>query len=288
MSARHALHPERTLYVTETPALQRLRELPREYRVRGVETWAELEAAMDQAPPAATVLADPYLGRRTADGPSPELRRVIDRRPSVPVIAALPLRSGVAGDHAALLVEWGVSDVLNLNVQRSAGAVGEVLRGVRARPLKREVEPLLGTFASENARNVVRAACEVAVEGGGAPELAAIFRVDPRTVTAWCRREGLPPPRRLLAWTRVLLAAMMLREEGRSVMNVARGAGYANDHAARRAMRDLVGEHPASAPRGELFGRAAERFRDELRAQRDRARERRRQLRPGRSTARDG
>jgi len=288
MSARHALHPERTLYVTESPALQRLRELPREYRVRGVDSWGALGAAIDQAPPAATVLADPYLGRRTADGPSPELRRLMARRPSVPVIAALPLRGERAGHHAALLMEWGVSDVLNLNVQRSADAVGEVLRGVRARPLKREVEPLLGAYASENARNVVRAACEVAVEGGGSPELAAIFRVDPRTVTAWCRREGLPPPRRLLAWTRVLLAAMMLREHGRSVMNVARGAGYATDHAARRAMRDLIGRHPASTPRGELFGHAAERFHEELCAQRDRARERRRDPRFGRSTARDG
>ncbi|HEU4560180.1 MAG TPA: helix-turn-helix domain-containing protein [Longimicrobium sp.] len=275
MSARHALLPERTLIVTETPALQRLRELPAEYRVRPVETWAELGAAMDQAPPSATVLADPYLGRRPADGPAPDLRRLIARRPSIPVIATLPLRSDAAGDVATLL-GWEVSDILNLYVQRSADAVRECVRGVRARPLKRKVEPLLTPYASENARNVVRAACEVAVEGGAAPELAAIFQVDPRTVTAWCRREGLPPPRRLLAWTRVLLAAMMLGEHGRSIMNVARSAGYATDHALRRAMRDLFGDDPSTAPRGDLLGRAAARFKDETRDVRSRAHERRR------------
>ena len=275
MSARHALLPERTLIVTETPALQRLRELPAEYRVRPVETWAELGAAMDQAPPSATVLADPYLGRRPADGPAPDLRRLIARRPSIPVIATLPLRSDVAGDVATLL-NWEVSDILNLYVQRSADAVRECVRGVRARPLKRKVEPLLTPYASENARNVVRAACEVAVEGGAAPELAAIFQVDPRTVTAWCRREGLPPPRRLLAWTRVLLAAMMLGEHGRSIVNVARSAGYATDHALRRAMRDLFGDDPSTAPRGDLLDRAAARFKDEIRDVRSRAHERRR------------
>lgn len=281
MSARHALLPERTLIVTETPALQRLRELPPEYRVRPVEGWAELGAAMDQAPPSATVLADPYLGRRPAEGPSPELRRLIARRPSVPVIAALPMRGDLVGD-AATLLEWEVSDVLNLYVQRSAKAVRECLHGVRARPLKRRVEPLLTTYASENARNVVRAACEVAVEGGAAPELAAIFQVDPRTVTAWCRREGLPPPRRLLAWTRVLLAAMMLNEHGRSIVNVARSTGYATDHALRRAMRDLAGGDPSTVPRAELFDRAAARFRHDIRDVRDRARERRRDTRAGR------
>jgi methylphosphotriester-DNA--protein-cysteine methyltransferase len=282
MSARHALLPERTLIVTETPVLQRLRELPPECRVRSVETWAELGAAMDQAPPSATVLADPYLGRRPADGPAPDLRRVIARRPSIPVIAALPLRSDLAGDMATLLA-WEVSDVLNLYVQRSANAVRECVRGVRARPLKRRVEPLLTPYASENARNVVRAACEVAVEGGAAPELAAIFQVDPRTVTAWCRREGLPPPRRLLAWTRVLLAVTLLEEHGRSTVNVARAAGYATDHALRRAMRDLFGEDPASAPRGELFTRAAMRFKEDIRDVRSRAHERRRDPGSGRA-----
>ena len=274
--------PERVLIVTETPALQHLHDLPGEYRIRPVETWAELLEAMSLASPASAVLADPYLGRRPGDGPAPELRDAIAQHPSVPVIAVMRLRPERSPDVAELL-EWEVSDVLNLNVQRSLEGVRQVLRGARARPLKRRVEPLLTGFASENARNLVRAACEVASEGGAAPELAAIFGVDPRTVTAWCRREGLPPPRRLLAWTRVLLAAMMLSEGGRSVVNVARAIGYATDHALRRAMRELAAGDPAKLERGDLFAHAADRFRRELRETRDRARERRRELRGSRT-----
>ncbi|HET7232460.1 MAG TPA: helix-turn-helix domain-containing protein [Longimicrobium sp.] len=287
MSVRAALNGDPLLIVTETPVLKRLRELPPGYRVRGVDTWGELAAAMENAPPSATVLADPFLGRRAADGPSPELKRVMLRRPMIPVVAVMPLRGELMA-HADLLVKWGVSEVLNLNLQHPADAIRDVLRGVRARPLKREAERLMGTFGSENARRLVRASCEVAVAGGGAPEMAAIFGVDPRTVTTWCRREGVPPPRRLLAWARVLLASLLLREHGRSIVNVARGAGYANDHAVRRALRELAGCDPGGVERDKVFNHAAARFRDDLRKVRDRVRERRRDTDTGRTHTPDG
>jgi methylphosphotriester-DNA--protein-cysteine methyltransferase len=169
--------------------------------------------------------------------------------------------------------EWGVSEVLDLVLETRPAAVQSRLRDGRARPLKRRVEAILSPYASENARNLLRAACEVAVERGAAPELAALFGADPRTVAGWCTREALPPPRRLLAWTRVLLAAMLLGEPGRSVVNSARGAGYATDHALRRAMRELVGEHPGSVPRAELLRLAMDRFVGELRDLRAAARE---------------
>jgi hypothetical protein len=86
----------------------------------------------------------------------------------------------------------------------------------------------------------------------------------------------------LLAWARVLLAALMLREHGRSVVNVARGAGYATDHALRRAMRDLAQADPASVPRNELLDLASDGFRRELRGLREKVRERRRDTHPGR------
>jgi methylphosphotriester-DNA--protein-cysteine methyltransferase len=177
------------------------------------------------------------------------------------------------------LYEWGVSEVLDLLLETSPGAVWQRLRATRARPLKRRVEGVLSSYASEYARNLVRAACEAAVDGGGAPELAALFGVEPRTASAWCRREGLPPPRRLLAWMRVLLAATLLEEDGRSVVNVARAAGYATDHALRRAMRELAEGDPSTVARGRLFEQAAERFNSELRECREHVREQRRALR---------
>lgn len=290
MSARRArlqdaLHPgERLVLVTESPALRRFGRLPEEYRARFVAGWDALAAALESAPPSVTVLADAYLGRTPSQGPSPRLREVMWRRPSVAMIAAMPLREEWA-QHAMAVFEWGVSDVLDLNLETSPGAVWQRLRGTRARPLKRRLEAVLSGFASAYARDLVRAACETVVDGGGAAELAGLFGVEARTVSAWCRREGLPPPRRLLAWTRVMLAATLLEEDGRSVVNVARGAGYATDHALRRAMRELIGGDPATVARAKLFDQAAERFNSELRDHRERVREQRRASRPAPAAA---
>jgi methylphosphotriester-DNA--protein-cysteine methyltransferase len=281
MSARRAALRDapapgaRLVLVTRSPALRRLAELPEPYVARLVDGWDALAAAAESAPPSLTLLADAYLGRTPSQGPAPRLRELMWRRPSIAVIAALPLREEWA-NHAGQLFEWGVSDVLDLELETSPAAVWQRLRGTRARPLKRRLEDVLSSYASEYARNLVRAACETAVDGGGAADLAAIFGVEARTASAWCRREGLPPPRRLLAWTRVLLAATLLEEDGRSVVNVARCAGYATDHALRRAMRELAGGDPSTVERTRLFDRAAERFNAELREHRERVREQRR------------
>jgi AraC-like DNA-binding protein len=289
MSTRRArlgepLPGERLVLVTDTPALRRFASLPDEYRARFVDGWDGLAAALEGAAPSVTVLADPYMGRTPSQGPSPRLREVMWRRPSIPLLAAMPLREEWA-EHASAMYAWGVSEVLDLLLETSPGAVWQRLRATRARPLKRRVEEELSGYASEYARNLVRAACEVAVDGGGAPELAALFGVEPRTASAWCRREGLPAPRRLLAWMRVLLAATLLEEDGRSVVNVARAAGYATDHALRRTMRELAGGDPSTMARGCLFEQAAERFNSELRECRERVRELRRATRGARSEA---
>jgi len=170
----------------------------------------------------------------------------------------------------SVLLEWRVSGLLDLDLQRNAESVAEMLRDAHARPFKRVAERLLRR-RSETAKNLVRAACEVAVEHGGAVELARKFGVAPTTVNQWCLLEGLPVPRRLLAWARVLLAAMLLGEEGRSVASAGRAAGYANDHALRRALIAFGAGNPSSTPRAEHLPRAAAAFASDLREARRRS-----------------
>ncbi|HEX8695653.1 MAG TPA: helix-turn-helix domain-containing protein [Longimicrobium sp.] len=275
--------PERLVLVLDAPVHRTLRELEGHYRTRDVESWDELEAALAGAAPSTVALVNPYSGRARGEGPSPRLRELVWRRPSTPVVVALHVHPERLDDIVALLA-WGISEMIDLELENNPKAALPRLRGAHARPFKRRMETELLQYASDYAATLVRAACEVAVDGGGAPELAARFGVEPRTVGAWCRREALPPPRRLQAWMRVLLAAWLLEEPGRSVLNAARSAGYANDHALRRAMRELAGGDPSTLPREQLFETAAARMNDELRVLRERLRERRR---TGRVTARD-
>ncbi|MBV9107809.1 MAG: hypothetical protein JO306_00205 [Gemmatimonadetes bacterium] len=269
----------RSVLITATALTRPLSRKLGDFQPRWFDGWDELAAAMETAPPSTVALIDATLDAEPEGGPPPRLREIIERRPSIAVVAVLPSAYDSAGLH--LLIEWGVTQVMGLRDARDGLDLGDRLREARARSLKDALKDLLPLGATDHGVQLVHAACDVVVEAGGAPEMAERFGADPRTVAGWCTREALPPPRRLLAWTRVLLACMLLKEDGRSVVNSARGAGYATDHALRRALRQLVRADPVTAERAELFGLAVDRFRTELRALQDVARDRRR-MRPAR------
>src|ERR1700741_1955036 len=140
MSARRArlgdaLQPgERLVVVTDSRALRRFAELPEEYRARFVDGWDALAAALETAPPSVTVLADAYLGRTPSQGPAPRLGEAMWRRPSVAILAVMPLREEWA-EHAMAVFEWGVSDVLDPELETSPGAGWQRLRRPPARRL---------------------------------------------------------------------------------------------------------------------------------------------------------
>jgi len=249
-----------------------------EYRAKAVASWEALDEGLEMAAPSTVAVVDPYDGRPPSEGLSPRVPELIRRHPMTPVVVTMALEDAAMEDVAEVLA-WGVSEVVDMDLENTPTTLVPRLRGAHARPLKRRIEKLLSPYASTDAAVLLYAASEVAVDGGGAPELAERFGVESRTVAAWCRREALPPPRRLLAWTRVLLAAVLLEEAERPVLNAARGAGYASDHALRRAMRDLVGGDPSTMPRDTIIKRATERFNDELHHLREAVRERRRNKR---------
>ena len=269
---------QRPLVILDSPRLLPFHATGAPYAPSVVGDWDEMAEALVQAHPSTVALVDPYLARTLDDGPSPRLRDLIAGRPSIAVVAGVALTRDRV-DNVSRMLDWGVAEMIDLDLEVGGEALRQRLFQAHARPLKRRVEEVMSRWVSPQGVLLVRAACEVAVDGGGAPDLARRFGVEPRTVAGWCSREALPPPRRLQAWMRVLLACTLLEEAGRSVLNAARGAGYANDHALRRAMRELAGGDPATLPRGDAFARAAERFNDELLANREKLRERRRATR---------
>ncbi|HEU4452071.1 MAG TPA: helix-turn-helix domain-containing protein [Longimicrobium sp.] len=274
------IETERLVLVLDAPVLKTLRAVggASEYRAKAVAGWEALDEALAMAAPSTIAVVDPYDGRPPSEGLSPRVPELIRRHPMTPVVVAMGLEDPIV-EHVAEVLAWGVAEVVDLDLENTPTALVPRLRGAHARPIKRRIDSILSPYASTDAAMLLHAACEVAVDGGGAPELARRFGVETRTVAGWCRREALPPPRRLLAWTRVLLAAVLLEEGERPVLNAARGACYANDNALRRAMRDLVGGDPSTMPRETIFARATERFNDELRELREEVRARRRNKR---------
>jgi hypothetical protein len=235
-----------------------------------VPSWDALLSAVRRTPPSTAVLVAPF--REPAGDPDPGLHDLLSSAPLLPVVAAIDLGSRASVEVEAVL-GWGVSEVLDVGLEGGAEALVPRFRAAHARPFKRLLEGGLSRYVSANAMTLLRAAAEVACDRGLSPALADVFGVKERTVAEWCASEGLPPPRRLLAWARVLLAVALLEEDARSWANVASSTGYVDASGLRRAIHGLLRPGlSGSSPRRPSFEVAMAIFDGELHRCRERLR----------------
>src|SRR4051812_48538377 len=226
--------------------------------------WESLRAAISDAPPAALLVVDPYVpGNGDVMQLSPQLRALLWEFPSATVLAAMELRPGRSHD-VRTLGEWGVTDIISIGEEDTHEAISRRLRGAQGRPLQNLLQRCLPSSVSGRARTLLMAAAEVVSMGGRGRDLARALPLSERTVLRWSERSGLPPPRRLMAWMRILLAASLLDDPGRTVLSVAYACGYSSDSSLRRAMQDFLGTVPTTLRREGAFSAAARRFLEEL------------------------
>jgi AraC-like DNA-binding protein len=227
-------------------------------------SWESLRAALPDAPPAALLLVDPYSSS-SKDGLqlAQELRALLWEFPSATVVAAMELRPGRSHD-VRTLGEWGVTDIISIGEEDTQEAITRRLRAAQGRPLQNLLQRCLPSAISGRARTLLMTAAEVVSMGGRGRDLAKAMHLSERTVLRWSERAALPPPRRLMAWMRILLAASLLDDPGRTVLSVAYACGYSSDSSLRRAMQDFLGTVPTTLRREGAFSAAARRFLEEL------------------------
>ncbi|HEY0020419.1 MAG TPA: helix-turn-helix domain-containing protein [Longimicrobium sp.] len=264
------LAPTRPLLVMHTaPGLsQALREACDDpARVWPMADWEALERAMDRVPPTAIAIVDPF----DAEGgpPSPRLEALLAGMPSATVVAAFTVTAQTAR-HVDTLARWGVADVIDVGREDTPVALRQRLRKVQGRLAARLLERALPRSTPTRTRSLLAVAADTAATGGGSTDLAAALGVTERTVLRWCIRADLPQPRRLLAWLRVLLAADMLDDPGRTLAAVAAACGYSSDTALRNTLRTFLAASPTEL-RGQAFQTASGAFARELFTLRDAA-----------------
>lgn len=267
--ALHHLRPE--VVQLASSRLSPYQVLPEPYTARILEEWEEVFELAPEMPPSSVVVID----CTPTDGAPASARtcELLVTFPSISVVAAVPLLA----THPAIireLLDRGVSEFLDLDLDCSPVLAVRRFREARGRPFSRRVDTSLSRYVSADARTLIRAAAQVAVAGGGAAELAEVFGVAPETVGSWCADAGLPPPRTLQAWMRLLLAATLLEERGRSVASIARHCGYSSDRSLRRALNKFVGTDARSARQGSTFEVVAAEFSSALFVTREAGRER--------------
>ena len=231
------------------------------FDVQPVNGWEELRERLRAAPPAALVVVDPYHGSERELAPA--LRALLLEFPSASVIAAVDVRPERYRD-LRVLGAWGVAEIIARGEEDTGEAISRRLRAVQGRPLQSLLERALPPTTSGQARALLLAAAEVVATGGQAKEMARALYLSPRTLLRWCTRAELPPPRRLLAWMRILLATELLDDPGRTVSSVAHACGYASDNSLRRALQDFLATTPTVLRRDGGFSTASRRFLREL------------------------
>jgi AraC-like DNA-binding protein len=252
-----------TVLTIASEASDWLDSLPAPFVVERMTDGEALFGAVRALPPATVVLAE-------CDERVPAWAwEVMTAFPSVPLVAAMDLRTAAPATVARLL-DRGAADVLDTSLECFAEQAAWRFRQACARPFIRRLESGLARYASAHARTILRAAARVAVTGGAAAELAREFRVSTETVAAWCGAARLLPPRSLQSWLRVLLAAMLLQEHGRTVASIARGCGYATDRGLRRTMSRFVGSDLRSLRGPDSFDVVMRAFNHELAQARER------------------
>jgi AraC-like DNA-binding protein len=243
---------------------ERIRRLAdRHYIFQAVPDWETLEDAVRESPPSALVVVDPYLGTNAKSGPSPALRALLTDFPSTPVFAALEVRPE-RFDDVRMLGKWGVLQVISLEHDDTQTALLQRFRQSHGRPLRALLEDILPPDTPGRARAIVDAAAEVVAVGGHGRDLAKALYLSRRTLLRWCERAELPPPRKLLAWMRILLAAELLDDRGRTVLSVAHTCGYSSDSGLRRVTQKFLGASPTTLRERGAFTRASEAFKKVL------------------------
>lgn len=234
------------------------------FRCRTVASWPDVRAQAAEAPPSTLLVLDPY--RQNARGVwklTPELRGFLWEFPSITVVAAIEVRSGCSHDLRTL-GEWGVADVISIYEDDTSEGMLRRLWLAQGRPLQNLLAKSLPPTVSGRSRTLLMTAAEVVSMGGKGRDLARALHLSQRTVLRWAERAGLPPPRRILAWMRILMAASLLDDPGRTVFSVACACGYASDSSLRRAMQDFLGTIPTRLRRNGAFEYAAGAFLREL------------------------
>jgi AraC-like DNA-binding protein len=250
----------------------RARRLSRgRFDLRAVQGWNDLEEQMRETSPSGIGVVDPYHGRQRHSGMAPELGCLLRRLPSATLVAALHARPGWM-DDVRTLGAWGIAGVIDLEAETTDSLVLKSLEMSRSRALRSLLTDELGLGSTGRGRVIVDAAIGIVTSGGYARDLAKELHMHRDTLLRWCASAGLPPPRRLLLWMRVLLAAELLDNPGQTVGSVAAACGYSCDTALARAVRRLVGASPSELRSSGALRSASVVFRRELDALRGRER----------------
>jgi AraC-like DNA-binding protein len=210
------------------------------FQIRFCDTWEDLVALIELGR-AVAVIVEP----RDASGVpiAPRVRQLREGYPSMPIVAYVHDAETFSRDILEL-ARAGVNELVRARFDdvgiafRSALASANV--SCTAERLLNEISPAVPQDVWPHV-----AFC---IERAGAPlsvrDVADAFAVDPRTIDRRFRQSGLPSPREVIGWSRLLVASTLLEDAGRPVEQVAYALEFPSGAALRNMLRRYTDLRP--------------------------------------------
>jgi AraC-like DNA-binding protein len=246
--------------------------IERPFALHRVSDWPALKESLQSASGTAVCFVDGMASVGSETGLAEGLREVARDFPLVGIVACVRVDS-VEPEVLSAMQAWGVTEILDLDWERSAAAVGRRIDDVKGVWAQRLFARALPRVLSARGRTLLETAAEVAAQGGHVPELAATLGIYQRTVRLWCAAAGVPEARRMFTWIRLLLAAELLDNPGRTIENVARVSGFASGASLKSTTRAFTGLTPSELRDRGAFEAVASLARAEFRSAREAARQ---------------
>lgn len=248
-------------WVTDPVARERLAAAAQDRRPRRTPSVAILwcrsgdelfSAVADRGATAAVIeLGDISADADGGDSPVERATRTLrEEYPAVPVLVYAPLTA--AASRAMLgLGRAGVVNAIIAGHDDLGHALGSILAAAASVCVAEDAYTRLSSVASSGVRTILDYALRYGCTMPTVADAARVLRVHRKTLTIWCRSSGAPPPRVLVTWCRLIIAAERLVERRWSTERVARALGFASGSAlARMFKRHLDLTRPALRERG--------------------------------------
>jgi AraC-like DNA-binding protein len=236
--------PQVLIHHPQPFARERLkRQIGGRWPVVEITEWAGIPLALQECAPIAMLIVEPYA-EPPGVGLHPYLEQICTSFRSVPIVALVETKPERVRD-IFLLGQYGVAEILDpLSGERADVVVGR-LQEITERPLRQRLHDEVFDRLPPQAETLLDAAIRSCVRGESVSGLARALFISERTLLRWTSRSGLPAPRELLKWMRVLWAAALLEDLNRRVLDVAWSVGYSTDAGLRRAFRDYLNCSPS-------------------------------------------
>jgi AraC-like DNA-binding protein len=248
------------------------RVIERPFTMERFSGWTELKRSLGTAPHTAVCFVDAMVSVGSATGLAEGIREIGREFPLVAIVACVRVADCTC-DVLAALQEWGAAEILDVEKEHSPAAVARRLELVKTLWAHRLFTRAHLTKLSARGRTLLYAVADVAAEGGYVSELAARLGVYRRTVTRWCAAAGVPEPRRMFSWTKLLLAADLLGDPQRSIESAARVSGFSSAASLASTTKSFIGLSPSDLRTAGAFETVARLARSEFHVTREAARQ---------------